>query len=218
MFGGKDMFDSLMSDGEEGGDGSGRAPSSSVDEDQDLMASLKKQMGEKNLKDLASVPDILNVGPASSSATSNKASPKAEIKPSGSKLEDSRELENVEIRKPALSIEEAEDLQRRLDRMTDEQVERVFEKMRASLASAASAEIEREIEEKKRRGERKPLPRATPTDPEMRSKYKRELTAIEEELEKIYDNPLKVWQDIMLSPEKYMTDEEAKQIEDEELQ
>ena len=41
----------------------------------------------------------------------------------------------------------------------------------------------------------------------------------EDELEKIYQNPLSVWQELMTDPDKYLSDDEIKAIdEDKELQ
>ena len=66
--------------------------------------------------------------------------------------------------------------------------------------------------------ESKKMPRAPPVDPEMRKKYKRELDAIENELDKIYSDPMGVWQEFMANPEKFLNEEEIKLAEDEDLQ
>jgi hypothetical protein len=84
-----------------------------------------------------------------------------------------------------------------------------------------SSEVAAGLSEKKateKRANRTPMPKASPTDPEIRRKYSNELTAIEQELETIYDDPLKVWQDIMLNPNKYLTADEARRLDDDELQ
>jgi hypothetical protein len=56
----------------------------------------------------------------------------------------------------------------------------------------------------------------------VRSKYASELNAIEDELEKIYSDPLGVWQELMANPDKYgaaeTEDDVAKKLaSDEEL-
>ena len=118
--------------------------------------------------------------------------------------------------RPVISKEEADDMLNRLDNLTDEEVERVFTKMRQSIASAAKERLEASIEE--RRSNLKPPSRVAPQDPEVRKRYDKELSAIENELESMYKDPLKVWEEIMLNPDKYLGKEDPKGIEDEELQ
>ena len=120
------------------------------------------------------------------------------------------------VSRPVISKEDADDMLNRLDNLTDEEVERVFAKMRQSIASAAKERLGASIEE--RRSSMKPPPRAAPQDPEVRRRYEKELSAIESELESIYRDPLKVWEEIMLNPDKYLGKEDPKGIEDEELQ
>lgn len=66
--------------------------------------------------------------------------------------------------------------------------------------------------------ESKKMPRAPPVDPEMRKKYKKELDAIENELDKIYSDPLGVWQEFMKNPEKFLNENEMGLADDEDLQ
>jgi hypothetical protein len=202
LFGGSasEMFDSFIG-GNDGEDS----------EEKQLLDSLKSQLGHENLKDIDSIPDVF-------SSPKTPTTPKASIMSADESLIPVEAMSGLEVTRPALSPDEAEDLLRRLDRMTDEQVEKVFEKMRASLASSTKKEIEAAMEEKRKDGARKPMPKATPTDSEIRKKYDNELSAIENELENLYNDPLKVWQDIMLNPNRYISEEEAKQIEDEKLQ
>merc|ERR1719378_1774571 len=130
---------------------------------------------------------------------------------------------------------DADDLQRRLDNMSDEQIEKVFSKMRASLGSkmvdnpdgAMKGSVD-EIDEAIKAAKlakttsnvpSRRLPKTEALDPEIRKKYDRELNAIEEELEKIYNDPLSVWQDLITDPDKYLSDEEIKKIDgDQKLQ
>lgn len=64
----------------------------------------------------------------------------------------------------------------------------------------------------------KKMPRVPPVDPEMRQKYKKELDAIENELDKIYSDPLGVWQEFMANPEKFLNENETGLADDEDLQ
>lgn len=66
--------------------------------------------------------------------------------------------------------------------------------------------------------ELKKMPRAPAVDPEMRKKYGKELEAIENELEKIYSDPLGVWQELMANPEKFLKENEIPLADDEQLQ
>lgn len=77
--------------------------------------------------------------------------------------------------------------------------------------SSSTPKIPKEVESKK-------MPRAPPVDPEMRQKYKRELDAIENELDKIYSDPMGVWQEFMANPEKFLNEGEIKLADDEDLQ
>ena len=52
------------------------------------------------------------------------------------------------------------------------------------------------------------MPRAVPVDPAMRQKYNKELEAIEDELERIYADPLAVWTEFMKSPERFLNEGE----------
>ena len=66
------------------------------------------------------------------------------------------------------------------------------------------------------------MPRTEALDREVRKKYDRELNAIEDELEKIYNDPLGVWQELISDPDKYLSAEEIDEIDkkmtDDELQ
>ena len=56
-------------------------------------------------------------------------------------------------------------------------------------------------------------------DPSMKAKYGKELTMIEDELEKMYQDPLGVWQEMIENPDKFLMEMgDKKDITDEELQ
>ena len=78
--------------------------------------------------------------------------------------------------------------------------------MRDALGEKVNADMVEALDEARKqttaKGKRN-MPRATPVDEGMRSKYDRELTAIEDELEKIYNDPLGVWRDLITNPEKF---------------
>ena len=118
-----------------------------------------------------------------------------------------------------LSEEEALELQSRLDRLTDEEVEKVFAKLRSNLSSKLGPLMIENLTQQQQQQQQQSmmnqkkkesvkLPKAPPVDPEIRQKYKEELQAIEAELESLYDNPIATWKDIMNNPQKYLTDEE----------
>ena len=144
-------------------------------------------------------------------------------------------LDSIDSAKTPLSKEDAEDLQRRLDNLSDEQIQKVFSKMRSSLNSKMADELGDAMKSSKDEMDEaikaaklaratsnapaRKLPKADALDPEIRKKYDRELNAIEEELEKIYNDPLGVWQELITDPDKYLSDEEIKKIDgDQEMQ
>ncbi len=174
-------------------------------DDVDLMADLVKQMGTDNAANLEAIPDLQDA--------MAQSTPGQTPAPSASKLDSQPEKGSDPPSAPPgstgqtlLSREEAEDLQRRVDNLTDEQLERVFSKMRNALGQKASEDMVDALEEARRqttaKGKRN-MPRATPVDSDIRSKYDRELNAIEDELEKIYNDPLGVWQELITNPEKF---------------
>jgi hypothetical protein len=126
-----------------------------------------------------------------------------------------------------MTPEEAFSLQNRIDALSDDQLQKVFEKMRKSLSDKLANELGSALKEPSTvpkpplsdQVEKKVMSRAETIDPSVRSKYKSELEAIEDELEKIYQNPLSVWQELMTDPDKYLSEDEIKAIdEDKELQ
>lgn len=90
-------------------------------------------------------------------------------------------------------MDEAEDLQRRLDNLSDEELERVFAKMRVAVGEKVFADLKGKEDVR--------MPRAQPKDDGIRQKYGRELQAIEDELENIYKNPLNLWEVMMENPD-----------------
>jgi len=187
MFGGSDKV--------VGGGGAGVGGGES-DEDEDLMASLMSQIGKNgkdNMQDIPDLTDALGFG----SATKKSASTS-----SGSSSSSSSSSGTPETR-TLLSKEEAADLQKRIDDLSDEQLEAVFAKMRVALGEKAKQQLGSAIEEKKSTMGAKKMPRAEVADEAIRKKYNQELSAIEDELEKIYSDPLGVWQELMKNPDKY---------------
>lgn len=96
-------------------------------------------------------------------------------------------------KQPPLSMEEAAELQSRLDNMTDEQVEKVFEKLRVSLGDKLKGELKASMQAKKAKG----MPKAPAVNPSVRSEFAEELKQVEDELEKMYNDPVSVWQDML---------------------
>lgn len=50
------------------------------------------------------------------------------------------------------------------------------------------------------------MPKAPAMNEEVRKEYAKEFNQIENELEKLYNNPLNVWQEILKNPEKFLDD------------
>ena len=203
----KSIMDSLLGgasirgvvDGVESG---GKAQDGDTDE---LMADLMKQMGSDNAENMDAIPDLTEA--TGGAATKVPVPPLSKSADSGSSNKP----------RTLLTEEETEDLQRRIDNMTDEQVEKVFAKMRGALGEAASEEMADALEEARKlttsKGKRE-MPRAKPVDDEVRKKYNRELDAIEDELEKIYNDPLGVWQELITNPESFNEDENPDKLAD----
>jgi len=105
---------------------------------------------------------------------------------------------------PNISEEEAEDLKRRIDNLSDEQMEKVFAKMRKSLSEKTAESM---FNLQKAAASSSPstskMPRSQPLDPKIRQKYNSELTAVENALEELYNDPLKVWQEMVTNPDKF---------------
>lgn len=228
---GKDMFDSVYSKGKSGDGNRGILdPKDAMDmfggggessqQDKDILADLKAQLGS-SAEEEEDIPDIsqLQQQPKTSTTTISTTAEQS-TKPA----------------EPTLSKEEADDLQRRLDNLSDDQIEKVFAKMRGSLGAKMADEIGDAIKtnqnemddvikkaklEMQSKKEKKSLPR-NEIDPELRKKYGKELTAIEDELEKMYNDPLGVWQELLTDPDKYLSEDQIKKIDekmtDDELQ
>jgi len=186
LLGGKGKFAKVM-----GGAG---AATGAGDEDDELLDGLRSQMGEDRGEDspdlMESMEDMFGgvKGEPASSPNAKASEPQ----------EDKEEASST-----MLSKDEAEDLQRRLDNMTDEQVEQVFAKLRTALSDKMKSDLEVAIEKNKADKGLKTMPRAAVNDPAVRSKYSSELNSIELELEKMYSDPLGVWSELMANPDKY---------------
>lgn len=234
-------------------------------EDEDLLNSLRSQLGAKNLADISNIPDILNPtgdatkakGPAPTQTAPSKKSTGApapaasifdtrvderaereEILASTSPLPPSSSVsaftrEPVAVRPvaadvfetpapatitpggpqygPALTTQEAEKLQDSLDDMTDDEVAAVLAKLRNAVSDRIKEEVSDAMSASgmsRGDGEVKKMPRAATVNPGVREQFSEELTAIEDELEKIYSDPLGTWQEMMANPEKFLEENE----------
>ena len=224
-------------------------------DDDELMQSLKKSIGDKNLND----EDIFNANggkgtskKGSSPLTDNAYSVFDAIMGSNSKVsipskdtvESSRNrLENnndgfipvpgsansnntpkTPLYRPALSPKEAEVLTKSLDDMTDAEVTNMLMKLQQAVGGKLKDELSDALmsgmnmngndDDMTKNGgigvgsTDKIMPRARAIDPTIRQKYDKELNAIEDELEKIYKDPLGVWQELMKNPEKFNENED----------
>jgi hypothetical protein len=102
----------------------------------------------------------------------------------------------------ALSPEEAVSLQSKIDDMTDEQVEKVFTKMRRSLGKRVEEELGEKLAARMREtAASRRVSMNKIIDPVMYKKYGKELSMIENELEKMCDDPLQVFAELATNPE-----------------
>merc|ERR1711959_455386 len=216
---GKDMFGSLYGKGVQGRAQVGSATqgkekiigkgNSSPQQDADIMEGLKAQLGTAGNEDFnddnVMIPDVTSVQNTQSQSSGSRSSNSSSSTP--------------------LSQEDAADLQRRLDNLSDDQIEKVFSKMRDSIGSKLGDGIgdsnedamdeaikAAKLAKASSNATPKKMPRSEALDPEVRKKYDTELNAIEEELEKIYNNPLDVWRELIKDPDKYLSDEEIKKL------
>lgn len=236
-------------------------------EDEDLLNSLRSQLGTKNLADISNIPDILNPtgdvtkgkgnAPTPPQAAPSKKStgapaPAASIFDTRVDMRTKREedlastpppaspsssvsaftREPVTLRPvaadvfetpappasssgpqygPALTTQEAEKLQDSLDDMTDDEVAAVLAKLRNAVSDRIKEEVSDAMTASgmsRGEGEVKKMPRAASVNAGVREKFSEELTAIEDELEKIYSDPLGTWQEMMANPEKFLEENE----------
>ena len=97
----------------------------------------------------------------------------------------------------ALSSEEATSLQSKIDDMTDEQVDKVFAKMRKSLGERMGEGLGHKLAARMREtAASRRMSMDKTTDPALRKKYDKELSMIEDELEKMCDDPLKIFAEL----------------------
>ena len=207
-------------------------------DDDALMQSLKDQMGSNNLEGGAGdffgstgggasassmfdeligksktaqkstpipAPTPASAAKTTSSTPSSSSSSSSSSSPSGS---------DEMAKRPALTVEEADELTRSLDDMTDAEVQRVLSQLKEAVTSKLKDEVVQSIKTRKDEVVQssaaktpKKMPRAKPLNPEVRAKYGKELDAIEDGLEKIYSDPISVWQELMANPDKYLGDE-----------
>ena len=80
----------------------------------------------------------------------------------------------------------------------------MFDKVKAAMGQR----LQEQIAMKKSVSGKVSMPRAESVNPEVRKEYAKELAEIEDELAKLYENPLGVWKDIMKNPEKFLDDDE----------
>jgi hypothetical protein len=78
-----------------------------------------------------------------------------------------------------ITPEEASKLQDKLDSLSDEQIEKVFAKMKTSLSEKMKENIEKKLENKTGNTS---FPKSKVVDKSVREKYNKELTIVEDEL------------------------------------
>lgn len=110
---------------------------------------------------------------------------------------------------PSLSVKEIEELQKSIDNLSDEQVERVFSKMRGSLGTKLYEAFNQSFRSKDGKPKKSP-----PISSFTSSSSDPDLRMIEAELKKAYEDPLSVWKELMANPDKYLDDEDWKKLKD----
>ena len=198
--------------------------------DDELMQTLKDQMGANNLEEGggdffgstggggASASSMFDELMGGKSKTAKKSTPIAAPTPVATKqtspAPSSSSGSDEMVKRPALTVEEADELTRSLDDMTDAEVQRVLNQLKNAVTSKLKDEVVQSIKTRKDEVIQssatkapKKMPRAKPLNPEVRAKYSKELDAIEDGLEKIYSDPISVWQELMANPDKYLGDE-----------
>ena len=211
--------------------------------DEDLLDSLKRQLGAENLADFKNIPDITDptgeksktpVPTPSKKGTSAPAPSPSIFDTRAKKMDDvAREVAQTQTSKsvdvdmfetpsygPALTTKEAEKLQDSLDDMTDNEVADVLSKLRAAVSDRIKEEVSDAMVARgisrgttDPTGDEKKMPRAPTGDPAVREKYEKELNAIEDELEKIYSDPLGTWQEMMANPERFLEENEIGKLD-----
>ena len=207
--------------------------------DEDLLDSLKRQLGAENLADFKNIPDITDptgekskiTVPTPSKKRTSAPAPSPSIFDTRAKKMDDVEREVAQTNKagdvfetpsygPALTTKEAEKLQDSLDDMTDDEVADVLSKLRAAVSDRIKEEVSDAMVAKgvargntDLAGDEKKMPRAPTGDRAVREKYEKELNAIEDELEKIYSDPLGTWQEMMANPERFLEENEIGKLD-----
>eukprot|EP01039_Chlorochromonas_danica_P002672 gene2672-2917_t len=119
-----------------------------------------------------------------------------ETAPTGS---DAKEGEGSSV----LSKEDVERLQNKFDQLSDEEVESVFRKLRKNFGK----QLLKDYQEFKKENPISSMPAVPPKNEVVRNKYQKEFHEVEKELEKLYQDPIAVWQDMLQSPEKWISGE-----------
>lgn len=202
-----DILRSLMSQiGKSDGDGQGGDAIAGVDPD-DIFGS-NDGLGMMKMPSSATTPLTMQRQDTVADTTSNSVSTTSSTSLGvGSVSGAGGAMSEMTVKEPALTQKEADELQARLDNMTDEQIEAVFTKLRSSIGVQLQNELSESLVEEGLTGSNGPpkpkrdMPRVAPIDENVRRKYEGELAEVEQELEKMYNDPLGVWRD-MLKKEK----------------
>ena len=134
--------------------------------------------------------------PASAPSPPAKSSAQEGVRASSSTASDggvARKIDSEQIRQ----------LESKLNNLTDEEVEKVFQKVRASVTKKLADDMRAKYESSRANKPKINLPETTPIDPSLRSKYNDEFKDVEKILEKMYNDPIAVWRDLLKEPEKY---------------
>lgn len=129
-----------------------------------------------------------------------------------------KETKEIQPKKSTPSEEEIKSLWQRVDSMSDDELKGVIEKLQ-SLTSTLTNKVDKSISEvklfqNKTINENKARPALRYKES---STGNEEVTQLEEELQKLFNNPSGVWEDLLKNPEKYLDEEDIKVIDSMDL-
>lgn len=109
---------------------------------------------------------------------------------------------------PEISSEEANRLKSLLDKMSDKDIEAAFKSLSQLAAVKFQEKMSEEMKDINIPVPADKLPKIKAKNEAVRNQYEEEFKIIEEELEKMAQNPLGVWKELMKDAEKYVDDVE----------
>lgn len=119
----------------------------------------------------------------------------------------------VKPQETLLSPEEAMSLQNSIDNMTEEQIVKVFANLKNTLNNQMAVELNEAIEKRKLPiKSSKKFPKVEPINQNLKKDYEKEFEDFEKELEKMYEDPLAVWDKLLNNADDYLSDQDMEEI------